>query len=84
MILPGEMILSQKFIKNLSADLKPIKVIRFGLKENLLALLVGLFSVMAGLAISGIRFNIAEVIWTSRFMIQSVLLYSEQWPAASS
>lgn len=63
-----------ELIQNLSANLKSVKPVKFGLKEYTLTLSAGLFSILAGLAITGIRADIQNVILTPAFIMQSLAL----------
>lgn len=63
-----------ELIKNLSANLKPVVTVKYGLKDYGLALAAGLFSVLTGIAITGIRADIQTVFLTPAFITQSLAL----------
>lgn len=51
----------QDLILNLAADLKPVEVVKFGLKHYLLGLLMGSFSIRVGIAITRIRLHLQTI-----------------------
>lgn len=65
---------SNELIQSLATDLKPVKALKYGAKEYFVVLLAGLFSILAGLAISGIRSDIQNVMLTPAFITQSLAL----------
>ena len=65
---------SNELIQSLTANLQPVKILKYSLKEYSVALLAGLFSVLAGVAISGVRADIQNVVLTSSFITQSLAL----------
>lgn len=65
---------SNELIQNLSRNLQSVKPIKFGYKEYGITLLAGFFSVLAGLALSGIRADLHNVALTASFITQSLAL----------
>ncbi len=65
---------SRELIHSLSANLKPVKVSKYGLQEYSVVLVAGVFSVLTGVAVTGIRADIQNVALTSSFITQSVTL----------
>lgn len=66
--------ISNELIHSLAASLKPVKVLRYSWKEYSVALLAGLFSVLAGIALSGVRPDIQNVVLSASFITQSIAL----------
>lgn len=65
---------SNELIHSLAANLKPVKAFKYGFKEYAAVLLAGLFSVLTGIAISGIRADFQNIAVTPSFIIQSFTL----------
>lgn len=65
---------SNELIHSLAANLKPVKTLKYGVKEYCVVLLAGLFSVLTGIALSGIRTDIQSVVLTPSFVTQSLAL----------
>lgn len=65
---------SNELIHSLTTNLKPVKTIKYGLKEHSIVLLAGVFSVLAGIAITGIRVDIQNVALTASFITQTITL----------
>ncbi len=63
-----------KFIKNLVSDLKPVQVFKLEMSHYLKVLGVGAFSLLAGLALSGLRGDLAIIIRTPQFIIETILI----------
>ena len=66
--------ISNELIHSLAASLKPVTVLKYSWKEYSVALLAGLFSVLAGIALSGIRPDIQNVVLSASFITQSIAL----------
>lgn len=67
---------SKILINELSQDLRPVKVIKYGLKDYILIFSTAFFSVLASLAISGLRFDINEALLSARFVTESLTLFA--------
>lgn len=65
---------STELIHSLTANLTPVKILKYGLKEYSVVLIAGLFSVLAGVAITGIRADIQNIALTTSFITQSITL----------
>jgi hypothetical protein len=65
---------SNELIQNLSLNLQPVKSVKYGLKEYSFALLAGLFSTLAGIALTGLRSDIQNIVLTASFITQSLAL----------
>lgn len=65
---------SKELIHSLTANLKPVKILKYGFKEYSVVLIAGLFSVLTGVAITGIRADLQNVALTSSFITQSIAL----------
>jgi hypothetical protein len=65
---------SNELIQNLTSNLKVVTPIKYKLKDYALVLLVGFFSVLFGVAFSGIRSDFQNIILTPSFITQSLVL----------
>lgn len=66
--------MNKKLIQQLSADLKKVKVVKFNKVDTLKFILVGLFCVLAVVALAGIRKDFNEVSFTARYWVETILL----------
>lgn len=65
---------TKDMIESLSLDLKPAKVIKFNFTHFLKVVIVGLLSLVAAVAILGLRADLYEQMLNVRFFIESVWL----------
>ena len=65
---------SDQLIQNLSRNLQSVKPFKYTTKDYLIVLSTGFFSVLFGLALSGIRSDLQNVVLTPSFIIQSLVL----------
>ncbi len=65
---------NQDLINNLTMDLRPVKVFKLKWQHYATCLAVGLFTTLAGLAISGVRFDLLETMKSAQFIIESLIL----------
>ncbi len=63
-----------KLIESLSLDLKPVTVLRYTTRDYLITVAIGFFSVLAGLAVSGLRVDILTVLASPRFILETFIL----------
>lgn len=61
-------------IRKLSADLQPVQVFRYKVRDYVLIMLCGLFSIAGGLAFAGIRADFTQVMFSADFLFQTFLL----------
>lgn len=65
---------SNELIQNLSKNLQAVKPFKYTLNDYILVLSTGFFSVLCGIAISGVRSDFYNVAWTPSFITQSLVL----------
>lgn len=65
---------TNELIHSLSTNLKPVRILNYGLKEYVVVLLAGLFSILTGIAVTGIRPDIQNVALSASFITQSIAL----------
>lgn len=65
---------SNDLIQSLSDNLQPVKILKYGIKEYIVIFFAGLFSVLTGVAITGIRADIKIIAITPSFITQTIAL----------
>ena len=65
---------SEQLIQNLSRNLQAVKPFKYTIKDYMIVLSVSFFSVLFGLAVSGIRADLQNVALAPAFVIQSTVL----------
>lgn len=63
-----------KIISQLAKDLKPVKVLKYNTKDYLLVFAAGVFSVLASIAIAGLRLDLSQIISSPRFILETIVL----------